>query len=144
MGPYTLRVCRQHLYCQFLTLYIIPFFTKVCRRKHVCVCVCVCMRLLGEKSTNNKIMRSSKYSSRWPEQGGVLIEMILGRARLRTFTQIHTQVLSACNIMAPSVRCVMELLLQTAFKESNKTCNFDQKVRNTHQNASLGQPSATA
>lgn len=84
--------------------------------KSACVYVCVCLRLLGEKSTNNKIMRSSKYSSRWPEQGGVLIEMILGRARLRSFTQIHTQVLSACNIMAPSVRCVMGLLLQTAFK----------------------------
>lgn len=61
-------------------------------------------------------MRSYKYSSRWPEQGGVLIEMILGCVRLRTFSRIHTQVLSACIIMGPSVRGVMGLLLQTAFK----------------------------
>lgn len=67
------------------------FFIKVCRQK------CMHVPASQKNLTNNTIMRSYKYSSHWPEQGGVLIEMMLSCSSLRTFTQIHTQVLSAYN-----------------------------------------------
>lgn len=44
-------------------------------------------------TNDNTIIRSYQYSSHRPEQGEVLIEIILDHPRLSTFPQIHTQVL---------------------------------------------------
>lgn len=88
------RLCTQLQTVSILSFFNIMdflFFIKVCRQKRMHV------PASQKNLTNNKIMRSYKYSSHWPEQGGVLIEMMLSCSSLRTFTQTHTQVLSAYN-----------------------------------------------
>lgn len=82
------------IYMSAYTVRALPYFIDLRSLLRLWVEVCVHVCVLAMQPTNdNAIMRSYQYSSHRPEQGGVLIKMILGHPRLSTFTQIHTQVL---------------------------------------------------